>query len=539
MVTPYPPIRDGIATYAAQSVRGLRAEGHDVEVLSPGPSAAHYHLDLVGNRGALALGKRLPRYDKVIVQFHPDFFYPLPSSVRDRVEVGLALTAAFRLAHEVEVVVHEIDYRHGRLRSPDGYAARALWHSVDRILVHTEGERRDFAKAFGVSPKRVQLAPHGALFVRNTRYDRVGARETLDIPIGSVMFLAIGFIQESKGFDRAIAAFTGLGARGARLDVVGRSRLGEGGDGYENHVDVMAAATAGVHRHKGFVSDELFDRWIVASDVVVLPYRNVWSSGVLERASLYGKEVIATRIGGLAEQAAMRTGMTFVRDDEGLRRAMWSRVTGRDSSPKLDPWPVEGAELRGQIQRQIRHRALASRGSRVTGRASASGSPAGSDAVVALAGAVSAPVRRVGELALPPITSQRSGAAFVKSVVRRLTAWELGPIVGEVNALRAATIEGLEAVGAEAGSTSVRLNEAAPRFPSAAAATHGRRRGVPGGRGTVGRDDSDLDDSDLDDGGPVGRDGYAGDGFASTREEEVRAVTNDGIDCPPKRTTRF
>lgn len=69
VVSPYPPVRDGIATYALQTVRALRRQGHDVEVLSPGPSAAHHHLDLVGPRGALALAKRIRDYDRVIVQF--------------------------------------------------------------------------------------------------------------------------------------------------------------------------------------------------------------------------------------------------------------------------------------------------------------------------------------------------------------------------------------------------------------------------------------------------------------------------------------
>ena len=78
MVSPYPPARDGIAAYAVQAVARLRAEGHDVEVLSPGPSAAHHHLDLTGARGALALARRARRYDRVIVQFHPDVFFPVP-----------------------------------------------------------------------------------------------------------------------------------------------------------------------------------------------------------------------------------------------------------------------------------------------------------------------------------------------------------------------------------------------------------------------------------------------------------------------------
>ena len=84
MISPYPPVRDGIAAYALQTVRALRRQGHSVEVLSPGPSAAHHHLDLVGPRGALALAKRVRDYDRVIIQFHPDFFYPDPGRASAR-----------------------------------------------------------------------------------------------------------------------------------------------------------------------------------------------------------------------------------------------------------------------------------------------------------------------------------------------------------------------------------------------------------------------------------------------------------------------
>ena len=322
MVTPYPPIRDGIASYAVQAVKGLRAEGHDVEVLSPGPSAAHHHLDLVGPRGALALAKRVGSYDKLIVQFHPDFFYPVPSTARDRVEVSLALLAAFRRAGEVEVVVHEIDYRHGRL-SMDGLVHRLLWSSVDRIVVHTENERRTFARAFGVSPTKIRLTEHGVRFLPRTFYDRSRARASLGIPQDAFTFLSIGFIQPHKGFDRAVRAFAGLGARGCRLDIVGSVRIDDPGYvAYSNELGVLARATDGVDLHDGYVSDELFDRWIVAADVVVLPYRSIWSSGVLERAALYDRPIIATAVGGLPEQAAAGRAVTLVDDDAGLAAAM-------------------------------------------------------------------------------------------------------------------------------------------------------------------------------------------------------------------------
>src|ERR1700716_3084819 len=93
MITPYPPERDGLAAYAVQSVARLRAEGNDVEVLSPLPSAAHHHLDMRGWRGALALARRMRGYDRVVVQFHTDMFFrePCTPTPRARIAAGVAV----------------------------------------------------------------------------------------------------------------------------------------------------------------------------------------------------------------------------------------------------------------------------------------------------------------------------------------------------------------------------------------------------------------------------------------------------------------
>ena len=144
MVTPYAPLRDGIAAYAVQQVAALRAEGHDVEVLSPGPSAAHHFLDFSGLRGIGALTKRVRNYDKVIVQFHPDLFYPHPTTPDKHAAVSAALITVARASRHLEIVVHEIDYRLGRRKGLDALAAKAFWRSVTTIVLHTDAERDDF-----------------------------------------------------------------------------------------------------------------------------------------------------------------------------------------------------------------------------------------------------------------------------------------------------------------------------------------------------------------------------------------------------------
>jgi glycosyltransferase involved in cell wall biosynthesis len=444
MITPYPPMRDGIASYAMQTVAALRADGHDVEVLSPGPSAAHHHLDLAGPRGGLAVAKRVTGYDRVVVQFHPDFFYPIGISRLRRTQISLAYAVAFARAVEVEAVVHEINYAHGRGAAPDALAARLLWSLVDRVVVHTEQERTDFARAFGVDPVRVTVSRHGATFRRRTRFDREAARRSLGIPPDATAFLSIGFIQPHKGFDRAVRAFAGLGS-GARLDIVGSVRVGE--PAYVAHLDELeqlVERTPGARLHKGFISDELFDRWIVAADVLVLPYREIWSSGVFERAALYGRPVIATQVGGLVQQAGGRAGVTLVLDDAELRAAMWEAV-GRTATVDRTPWPEDASDLRVAVQAEVTRRAAAQRGPalvgldgpdpdalnpEVAGRAEFSGA--------------STALRRLAPAAAPPVPVSWRPRLTVKRAIRRATAWEVDPVAHQVNALRAATIDAVE-----------------------------------------------------------------------------------------------
>jgi glycosyltransferase involved in cell wall biosynthesis len=439
MVSPYPPFRDGIAAYALQAVSALRGQGHEVEVLSPGPSAAHHHLDLQGPRGPLALARRVRGYDKVVIQFHPDMFYPAPSTPLRHAAVSAALLVAVRAMRHSEVVVHEIDYRIGRRRGVDGFAARRLWRRVDSILLHTQGERRDFIEAFGARPERLVVTAHGAHFVRRTSMARKKARDSLGIPQDELVFLAIGFIQPHKGFDRAVMAFgSGLAEHGCSLHIVGSVRVDEPEYlAYLSGLEALVEATPGAHLHNQYVSDELFDRWLVASDVVVLPYRNIWSSGVLERALLYERRVIATAVGGLRNQVDAREGITLI-DPADLEAAMWraKNQNGRVPSASVSAWPEGGEQLRVRVQDMVVARATTSRGMPVRpGRV-----PAASNGHSGL------PLHRLPPLGVPAPTSARPGASLLKRLVRRATAWQIDPLIAQLNALREGTIQSLERV---------------------------------------------------------------------------------------------
>ena len=155
-------------------------------MLSPEPSAAHHHLELRTFRGLLELAKRVRRYDRVIVQFHPAIFYrePVTSSEQTRVAVGmLAVCAA---ARDIELRIHEFDYRGVTGESLDARLTRQMWragrqhrrpHRVRAQALH-RSLRRAAGKGQGVPARYALLQADGSRPRRRARGARHPRRAT-------------------------------------------------------------------------------------------------------------------------------------------------------------------------------------------------------------------------------------------------------------------------------------------------------------------------------------------------------------------------
>ncbi|HSR23672.1 MAG TPA: glycosyltransferase family 4 protein, partial [Candidatus Eisenbacteria bacterium] len=384
--------------------------------------AADYSRTARGVLRVLALSRRA---DRTLVEFFPDLLF---RSLRRRqfVRQWAAVALLFALGRRVELVVHEAPYRSLRGRTdPRGRIVRAMWRTLvtlpDATFVHTAWERQQLAEATGVDPDRIQVLRHGESFLRRADEDRERARAELGLRPGEFHFLSIGFLQPHKGFDRAIEALARLQGDHARLDVVGSMRVDSPEvEAHVEHLRRLARAIPGVTLHEGYVSDELFDRWIVACDAVVLPYREIWSSGVLERAKLYGRPAIVSDVGGLGDQADPST--RIVRDDDELCTAM-AELAGVPRRPR---YAAAGeAPLSHERAAEIVGRRAAALRERYEPGTSAP-EPGRNDGAAALPPRLSLPV--------PP-----AGGGLrtrVKRAVHRLTGWELAPLVSRVNELR-------------------------------------------------------------------------------------------------------
>jgi len=468
MVTPYPPYRDGIGAYAVQEVKRMRAKGDDVEVLSPLPSAAHQHLTLGGLRGILALVKRAGRYRSIIVQFSPEMFFGGCHGPAERVAVWGGIEAlSYRT--NLEIRLHEIEFGPLRRNPAERLAAARALRAAARVTVHTRPEITNLSQALGLDPSTIELVEHGQNFTMATTMSRAEARTELGLDQDQHVFLAIGFLQEHKGFDRAIEAFgrAGLG-RQASLHVVGSVRVNHPDlTAHARRLDQLCRATPEAVLHDKYVSDEEFDRWIVAADTVVLPYREIWSSSVMERAKLYQRPIVAADVGGMGDQAP--AGTLFFDDDESLVQAIkeraqttLSRLADRVPAPGANAGPAEAESgsswevsvelperegVEAQIRARARARALDERSARRDSSAQAVD-----------------PLLSIGRLERPRAVSTRPGVSQIKRLIRRVINWEVDPIAAQLESLQRATVEAVADLEARVAGNE-RNNPDTPRPP--------------------------------------------------------------------------
>ncbi len=420
IVAPFAPYRDGIAAYAVQQAKQLQAQGDEVEVFSPLPSGAAHHGNLQTVRGITALTRIASEFDRVILHFFPELIFA-SGSARHRM-TQLAGLRSLATRAPLELRIHEVEFDWYERRRPPREVLASTLAACRSVSVHTEHERHRLAEVFGLDLATIEIVDHGAAFVKAFEGDRERARALLSLDQDRHIFLCIGFLQAHKGFDRAIRAFAEMAPANAELHVVGSARV----DAQDilDHIDLLqhlCDTTPNATLHVEFTGDRRFDAWIAAADTVVLPYRSIWSSGVIERADLYDTPVIATNVGGLADQAEHHL---VVANDHELRRAMAQRLGAFDDATP----PISSGRSQAELQSAIDEWERLATGTIAVGPSRA--------------------VRSLEPIHVAPTTSHRLPVRIMKRVIAPLIHWQTAPLARSVEELRLATAEAIDELSA-------------------------------------------------------------------------------------------
>lgn len=297
MISTYPPIECGIATYTQYLTEALRMERNDIYLV------AH-----VGSSGRQVFpcfdyedGDLAQKAYSTMVRFTPDV-------VHIQHEFGLfgkfagvsvvPLILRFRLTGIPVVATLHTVYRD----PPEAHQMilRSILLHANRIIVHEDFQKEILIQAAPFAdPSHIHVVPHGA-----RELDPVpDARAQLNLPADRKIILMIGYFRPSKNFELIVDLLPRIlqAYPGAVLVVAGKTRGNEHLQ-YRRHL-LGKIRQSPVNDHiyliRGQLKQQTFDTILSAADVMVLPYTINSQSGILAHAFAFGRPIVASSSGAM------------------------------------------------------------------------------------------------------------------------------------------------------------------------------------------------------------------------------------------------
>jgi len=266
------------------------------------------------------------------------------------------------LGKKIILTVHNVNanVRDSRDSALNRRTLRFQYQHADHIFVHTQEMKAELSKEYRVTESRVTVIPFGLNnSVPNTSLSPDQAKEKLGLRKDEKAILFFGNIAPYKGLEYLVSAYQAIAARRSdfKLIIAGRPK------GFEQYwADLHETIRADVQRgrillRKEYISDEETEVFFKAADVLALPYRYIYQSGVLFLGYSFGLPVLAADVGALKEEIVEgETGFVFRPEDPvDLARAIETyfssnlfshlnarRLEIRDYAMKRNSWTAVG-----------------------------------------------------------------------------------------------------------------------------------------------------------------------------------------------------
>jgi D-inositol-3-phosphate glycosyltransferase len=182
---------------------------------------------------------------------------------------------------------------------------RMQYSLADHLFVHSARMKQELLHEFGVTDCKVTVIPFGINnTVPNTGLSRREARQQLGLSRSDKVLLFFGNIARYKGLEYLVRAFEQVAATDSdyRLIIVGSPKRT---NDYWLEVKAIidrSAVPDRITQRITYVPDEDTEIYFKAADVLVLPYKFIFQSGVLFLGYNFGLPAIATDVGSLADE---------------------------------------------------------------------------------------------------------------------------------------------------------------------------------------------------------------------------------------------
>ncbi|MDS0259773.1 glycosyltransferase family 4 protein [Haloarcula sp. S1CR25-12] len=271
----------------------------------------------------------------------------LTLTVLKTVRLLIELTVARLLGVKVVWTVHD------RLSHKQPYPRwESLWrrvvaqHFCDDLIVHCDTARDIIRETYSIGSKTpIEVIPHGHYIGRYPDLSKDSARDDLGIDDDRTVFTFFGRIREYKQIPELIEVFTQLDEERAMLLIAGKPSS----DTLRRSINKRAKGN-NVRTELKFIPEKEVAKYFKASDIIVLHYRDILTSGSAILAMSMRRPVITPALGCLPELIEDGTdGLLYDSvEPSGLRNAMKRALevdldrlggNGYDKIAKLD-WSI-------------------------------------------------------------------------------------------------------------------------------------------------------------------------------------------------------
>ncbi len=217
---------------------------------------------------------------------------------------------------------HNLHNHEGRMPWADRACHRGVARLADAVIAHSPQAKRRVIEAFDLErPDKVHAVPHGhylEAYPRNVSRDE--ARDSLDIDADERVLLFLGRIRPYKNIPTLVQAYRRASTgESSRLVVAGNPS----GDEVEHGIREAVGNREDIDLHLRFIEDDRLQYFFKAADAVVLPYRDILTSGSAVLAMSFGRAVVAPHLGTLRDVLDEKGGFPYDPNrSEGLEEAI-------------------------------------------------------------------------------------------------------------------------------------------------------------------------------------------------------------------------
>ncbi len=236
-------------------------------------------------------------------------------------------------------------------------AFQRIYEQFDALFVHDQSNYAQFLELYRIDPARVHriFLPTSELMLEvKQALTPDEMRQQFGVEPDRPVVLFFGTITKYKGLEDLLRAFPAVQQQtGAKLIVAGFPAKDVDPEALRALADDL-----GIAPHTAWYLDYVPNEWVATlmdiSDVVVLPYRAITQSAVLQIAYACGKPVVATRVGGLPD--VVEEGRSGLLAEAGDPQSLAQAIIALLSSPQKE---AMGAYARTLAEHKYSWRKLA------------------------------------------------------------------------------------------------------------------------------------------------------------------------------------